>query len=265
RIENLLSRLSAGIELLFTSKRKAGQYWNSLLRDAMRGNLTNQWRKPYQFAEVKDSDARPKWLPDSWDWSTLGEYITLNYGKGLTKKNRIDGPIPVYGSNGIIGYHSEYLVKDRSIIVGRKGSVGEVHRTSGSFWPIDTTYYATLSQALDFNFAYYLLLYLRLESLDKSTAIPGLNRNDVYALSIPLPPIEEQQCISKILEAHFNVVGNLVQHLNLVHKLSENLRYKVLHSAFSGKLVPQSDDDEPVGELLKRIQKDTKSKQTRLI
>ena len=50
----------------------------------------------------------------------------LEYGASLPKKKRVEGPYPVVGSNGVTGYHSEYLVEGPAIIVGRKGSAGEV-------------------------------------------------------------------------------------------------------------------------------------------
>ncbi len=68
------------------------------------------------------------------------EVCTLEYGASLPKKNRVDGPYPVMGSNGISGYHSEYLIEGPAIIVGRKGSAGEVSYVESNCFPIDTTY-----------------------------------------------------------------------------------------------------------------------------
>ena len=54
------------------------------------------------------------------------DVCTLEYGSALPKEKRVDGPYPVVGSNGVTGYHNEYLVKGTAIVVGRKGSAGEV-------------------------------------------------------------------------------------------------------------------------------------------
>jgi type I restriction enzyme S subunit len=80
-------------------------------------------------------------IPEDWEKKNLGEEVELCYGKGLPKKNRIPGPYPVFGSNGIVGSHNEFLVEGPGIIIGRKGSVGEVKFSKNNFWPIDTTYY----------------------------------------------------------------------------------------------------------------------------
>ena len=83
-------------------------------------------------------------IPEDWDVKKLGDEIELCYGKGLTQKKRVSGPYPVFGSNGVVGNHNEYLVKGDGIIIGRKGSVGEVKLSRDDFWPIDTTYYVKL-------------------------------------------------------------------------------------------------------------------------
>ena len=53
---------------------------------------------------------------------------------------------------------------------------------------------------MNLKFLFYLLKRLRLNTLDRSTAIPGLNRNDVYSKIIPLPPLPVQRQIVAVLE-----------------------------------------------------------------
>ena len=90
------------------------------------------------------------------------------------------GNIPVYGSNGIVGYHCDSIVKESSLIIGRKGAAGYIHLSTAKCWPIDTTYFSIPPNGCNIHFFYYLLKSLNLSSLDKSTAIPGLNRDDAY-------------------------------------------------------------------------------------
>ena len=77
-----------------------------------------------------------KQLPDGWAVSALKDFVNINYGKGLPKNKRAKGVFPVYGSNGIIGYHNEAYTQGTTIIVGRKGSVGKVHLSKVPCWPI---------------------------------------------------------------------------------------------------------------------------------
>lgn len=69
---------------------------------------------------------------------------TLEYDASLPKKKRKPGPFPVVGSNGITGWHDAYLIEGPAIIVGRKGSAGEVGWIAENCFPIDTTYYVRL-------------------------------------------------------------------------------------------------------------------------
>jgi type I restriction enzyme M protein len=69
------------------------------------------------------------------------EVCTLEYGSSLPKEKRVEGQYPVVGSNGITGYHNNYLVEGPTIVVGRKGSAGEVTLIEQNCFPIDTTYY----------------------------------------------------------------------------------------------------------------------------
>ncbi|MFA5872809.1 MAG: restriction endonuclease subunit S [Anaerolineales bacterium] len=148
---------------------------------------------------TKEKDFRP--LPVGWVWTTVGNIVSFEYGKGLIQEKRdAAGKIPVYGSNGIVGYHSVALVDKPCLVIGRKGAAGAVHKSDIPCWPIDTTYFAIPSENVNLSFLYYLFLTLDLASLDRSTAIPGLNRNDAYAVNIPLPPLRDQERIVARLE-----------------------------------------------------------------
>ncbi len=138
------------------------------------------------------------------DWTTvpLGEAIELAYGKGLPKALRSDdGKIPVYGSNGITGWHSAALTQEPVVIIGRKGSAGAVQFVDQPCFPIDTTYFVQPRPrfAFDTKFLYYLLLRLDLSRLRTATGVPGLTREDAYRELIAFPGIHEQRRISDLL------------------------------------------------------------------
>jgi len=140
----------------------------------------------------------------------LGEIIELAYGKSLPARLRRSGSIPVYGANGIAGYHDQAIVPEPTIIVGRKGSAGEIQLTEVSSFPIDTTYYVVRREpaTLDLQFLYSALLHLNLARLRTSTGVPGLNREDAYRETVPLPPLAEQRRIVEILN-HANRIRRL--------------------------------------------------------
>lgn len=132
---------------------------------------------------------------------TLGDICEFSYGKSLPASQREAGQIKVYGSNGPVGTHVQSLLDGPAIIVGRKGSYGEVHYSEGPLWPIDTTYYIDASSTdCNLRWLHYLLKFLPLTTLNKSAAIPGLNREDAYRLQVSVPPLDEQRRIAAILD-----------------------------------------------------------------
>jgi type I restriction enzyme, S subunit len=131
----------------------------------------------------------------------LGEICEFKYGKGLPEHSRSPGGVPVYGSNGIVGYHQFGITEGTTIVIGRKGSIGEINISAHSCWPIDTTYYVDQScTAQDIRWLAYALKDLRLADLNKATGVPGLNRNDAYEQKIYVPPLAEQKRIAAILD-----------------------------------------------------------------
>ena len=146
-----------------------------------------------------------------WPVVALGEVISLEYGKSLKASNRIEGPYPVFGSNGIVGYHNQYLIEGPTIIVGRKGSAGAVNFSELPCYPIDTTFFVHIKdqQRLDIRFCYYQLLTLELDKVNVQSGVPGLNRNDAYRKFMVLPSLATQRAIVAEIEAEQALVdGN---------------------------------------------------------
>jgi type I restriction enzyme S subunit len=134
-----------------------------------------------------------------WTKTSLGEFSPFSYGKGLPQGKRLAGTVPVYGSNGVVGTHDKAFVNEPAVIIGRKGSIGEVHLANGPSWPIDTAFFATGSKNVDLNFLYYLLKTLPIKK-NSDSAVPGLSREYAHSLEILVPSIDGQIAISKVLK-----------------------------------------------------------------
>lgn len=139
--------------------------------------------------------------PADWQAATLGDIITLEYGKSLPDKVRRAGDVQVYGSNGVVGAHDEALVPTDGIIVGRKGTAGSVTVSPGPFWPIDTTYFVKARKAVNWDWLAATLRHARLNELNEATGVPGLNRDKVYGQPVLLPPLDEQRRIAEVLRS----------------------------------------------------------------
>jgi type I restriction enzyme M protein len=134
------------------------------------------------------------------DIKAFSSVATLEYGSGLPQDKRQKGDYIVAGANGQIGEHNEYLVKAPCIIVGRKGSVGKVNYFDKNCYPIDTTYYVKHNDNVITKYLYYILKEANLESLQEGIGSPNLNRNKVYDVKIPLPPLSKQKEIVSEIE-----------------------------------------------------------------
>lgn len=142
----------------------------------------------------------PDAAPEGWTVEPIKNRFRLEYGTGLNETERIEGEFPVYGSNGCVGYHTTSLVEGPGILVGRKGSVGEVHFSEKSFWPIDTVYYVRRLGEDDWIYLYSLLKFLNLERLNAATGVPGLTRRDAHFIHGAFPQKTEQEQIASVLQ-----------------------------------------------------------------
>ena len=160
-------------------------------------------------------------VSNTWSEVILGEICEFRYGKSLPEALRKPGPHPVFGSNGQVGSHTEALTDGQTIIIGRKGSIGEISYSPESCWPIDTTYFIDRScTKQNIRWLSRALVYLRLTELNKSAAVPGLNREDAYRKKLLLPPLAEQRRIASILDQADDIRHKRQQAREKVHDLS---------------------------------------------
>ena len=131
-------------------------------------------------------------IPKGWQVGKLGDLVELAYGKALKATDRRPGSVPVYGSGGITGFHDTAYVDGPSIVVGRKGTVGSLYWEDRPFFPIDTVFFVK-PRDMPLTYCYYAMQRLGLENMNTDAAVPGLNRENAYRLSvmIPTPPILE--------------------------------------------------------------------------
>jgi type I restriction enzyme S subunit len=172
------------------------------------------WRKMF----VEDADP-------GWGKGKLGDLLELCYGKALKEENRVPGEYPVLGSNGIVGYHNEFLVKGPGIVIGRKGTLGVVNYIEQNFFPIDTTFYIkSKTNSGKLFYEYFLLKTFALEDLNSDSAVPGLNRENAHAMEVNLPSLDVVIKYNTIAESLFS------------KKLTNSLQIRTLSTLHDGLL-----------------------------
>ncbi|WP_419615051.1 restriction endonuclease subunit S, partial [Thiolapillus sp.] len=169
-----------------------------------------------RFPEFREAGA--------WDKQRIGDLLSLEYGAPLPEGSRLEGDIPVIGSNGVVGYHSEPLIKGPAIVIGRKGSAGQVSWIDSPCYPIDTTFFVDLSRKdCQLRFIYLLLERHRLQELVREGGVPGLNRDDVYAVKATISKHTEQQKIAHCLSSLDDVIGLESHKLDALKNLKKGL------------------------------------------
>ena len=134
-------------------------------------------------------------------------YIELELGEILKIKNGLDykkfniGNIPVYGSGGIINYIDTYIYDKESVLIPRKGSIGNLFYVDKPFWTVDTIFYTVIDKDIVIpKYVYYYLSKINLEKLNTAGGVPSLTQTVLNKILIPLPPLEEQRRIVDILD-----------------------------------------------------------------
>lgn len=179
-------------------------------------------------------------LPKSWIEVALGELTTVSYGKALAAGIRTaGGRVPVIGSSGPVGFHSEALVDGPCLVVGRKGAAGSVHLVRESSWPIDTAYFIQPPKYISLAYLSHLLGTRQLGQLDKSTAIPSLSRDDLYRVPVPVAPRAEQTRIVAKLEELLTDLDAGVAELKAASRKLAQYRQSLLKAAVEGALTAQ--------------------------
>ena len=155
----------------------------------------------------------------------LGDIFKLEYGKGLVAEKRISGNYPVYGSSRCIGTHNEYLIEGPGVIIGRKGSVGEVYFSKNNFYPIDTAYYIFKNnKKYDIRFLYYFLKFLNLKRLQGDVGVPGLNRETVHGEIVPfIEDIKTQTRIAFVLSTYDDLIENNEKRIKILEEMARLL------------------------------------------
>jgi len=166
----------------------------------------------------------------------LGDLVEAKYGKALPQGMRRQGAVPVYGSSGAVGWHDAAVTSGPAIVIGRKGSAGAISFSDVPCWPIDTTYYIDQPGPFQIEFLDFLLRSLGLTGLDRSTAIPGLSRDQLYDIEVPVPPAADQAAVADLLKKAAAYRADAVRHLQAARRAIERFRKSVLARACSGRL-----------------------------
>ncbi len=147
-----------------------------------------------------------------WETVRLGDVANLYQPKTITKKEMTDdGEYPVYGANGVIGNFHSYNHEEPQLVIGCRGSCGEVNVTHGKCWITGNAMVIQPNEAVLKEYLRYFLLQRHITSaVISGTAQPQITRKSLAPIELPLPPLAEQQRIVAKLDAAFAEIDRAI-------------------------------------------------------
>ena len=292
KLEELFTKLDAGIEYLKKTQILLKKYRQSVLKHAFEGKLTEKWRKQnhrknriYSIQNNKIFNENyfllnENTIPENWNWYALSDIAKIGQGgtPSTNKKEYWNGEIPwirsgevnwnrvissssTISKTGLDNSAAKLLPKDTVLLAmtgegltrGRSAILDIECSTNQSVAFIIPDNHKVLSKFL---FYYFMKEYWNIRNIKKGSNQPGLNTSLIKNFLIPLPNVDEQYEIILEIEKYLSLSQNSEKIIksNLIQ--SKILRHSILKKCFEGKLVHHDPNDEPAEILLQRIKQE---------
>jgi type I restriction enzyme S subunit len=153
--------------------------------------------------------------PNGVAFKRLGDIVRIKNGKD--HKSLGEGKFPVYGSGGIMRYADAYAYNKPSVLIPRKGSLGNLFFVDVPFWTVDTIFYTEIDEnQIRPKYLYYYLTTVGLGDMNQAGGVPSQTQSVLNELSIPIPcsdnpkkSLEIQAEIVRILDAFTSLTAEL--------------------------------------------------------
>lgn len=182
------------------------------LKKKINDNLDATAQALYQELFIENPDI------STWKQGVVGDVLQLQRGHDLPRTEMLGGKYPVAGSTGTIGYHNQYTAEVPVIVMGRSGNIGNPRLYLCNCWTHNTSLYVKQIFQVEPLWAFYLLKNLNYDGFVGGSAVPTLNRNDVHAYGITIPPLELQKLFA---EKVMKLILNKEESLSEIIKLQE--------------------------------------------
>lgn len=169
-----------------------------------------------------------------FEWKNLSDVARIKNGKD--HKSLGEGKFPVYGSGGIMRYADNYAYNKSSVLIPRKGSLGNLFFVDVPFWTVDTIFYTEIDEAqIRPKYLYYFLTTVGLGDMNQAGGVPSQTQSVLNKLKIPVPcpdnpekSLAIQSEIVRILDKFTALTAELTAELNMRKKQYNYYRDKLL-------------------------------------
>ena len=157
---------------------------------------------------------------DTSEHSKLGELMTFGNGKSRPKT---DGPIPVYGGNGVLSYTDHHNIEN-AVLIGRVGAYcGSVYLEQGICWVSDNAIFAKSKITKDEFFDYFLLKRLNLFNHHVGTGQQLLTQEILNNIEVPKPVTEQIELFNRKATSIFETIFTNSREIIRLQELSDLL------------------------------------------
>ncbi|HGT8256789.1 TPA: restriction endonuclease subunit S [Escherichia coli] len=168
------------------------------------------------------------------EWLPLSGLARIRNGKD--HKSLSEGEFPVYGSGGIMRYVDTYAYNKPSVLIPRKGSLGNLFFVNVPFWTVDTIFYTEIDEAqIRPKYLYYFLTTVGLGEMNQAGGVPSQTQSVLNKLKIPIPcpdnpekSLAIQSEIVRILDKFTELTAELTAELNMRKKQYNYYRDQLL-------------------------------------
>ena len=287
-IEKQFSRLDEAVANLKRIKANLKHYKASVLKAAVEGKLTEDWRKQHPNVEpaskllerilaerrvrwtgrgqykdpIAPDTARPPFLPKGYTWATFGQLCRVQGGFAFKSSDYVKRGVPLIRISNLVNgrvqitedtvFLPEGFAKKFPDFCLRKGDVliAMSGATTGKMATMPEDFMALLNQRVgrfelssatlwNAKFISYLVMQISQKVLKDAygAAQPNISPSEIEAMSVPLPPLLEQQYIVAEVERRLSVIEELEAAVETNLTRADRLRQTVLNKAFMGTLI----------------------------
>ena len=284
KLSSMLGKLKEARELIQEARDTFEERRAAILNKGFTGELTRKWREEnpdveLELSKIQEIEKKPFDIPLSWKWLRLQD-VCSRFQYGTSAKSSKEGKVPVVRmgniQNGIISWENlvytsndkeidQYNLSYNDVLFNRTNSPALVGKTAIYKGEMPAIYAGYLIRVkpqdklnadflnffLNSPYARYKCNRVKTDGVSQS----NINSKKLGNFEVPLPPLEEQKEIVRILEKvldHEDEARALIdmeEHIDL-------LETSILSKAFRGELGTNDPDDEPAIELLKRSLKE---------